>query len=377
MSSWSDSMPPGIVGVLGFTMFLILSFIVFYRLLYHLKHGSNGLFTLRKTFHLSLFIYVALESISYIPMSFLSLDQYSPVYYACHLLAVSFDITAFSLVTVLWSRTVLNVNNRRYRWIYGLVGGVDIGFFISSCCVINDMLTNTSSSSDLNAWASSSPSYANLLILEPCTLTFNALCVIVYGSRMLYKLVSLRNWGALPRKVQVRILTQTFFTMFSCAFCYLLRSFLLFLEYRKIKVSDSLMPTNWLWWVGAIWIPQIVPSGLLLFTMRNLDKKRQRKERGGDRGGRFEGVVRGDGSGERTRRLNSLPQDDDSGMGSGFLAGSGRKQKKGVVGGLISVDGDDGATDSLEKSLIANDYKDDEEWGNNEGESIRSNSITF
>ena len=145
------------------------------------------------------------------------------------------------------------------------------------------MFHNTKNSScDLNDWAENSTSYARLLLLEPCTLTFNALCVIVYGSRMLYKLVSLRNWNSLPRTVQVRILTQTFFTMFSCAFCYLLRSVLLFMEWRRIKTDSALMPTNWLWWGGAIWIPQIVPSALLLFTMRNLDKKREDR-RGGER----------------------------------------------------------------------------------------------
>ncbi|GMH59380.1 hypothetical protein TrRE_jg11471, partial [Triparma retinervis] len=298
-------MPPFTVGVLGFTMYAILTLVVAAR------KGSGGILTLRKTFHLSLFIYVALESISYIPMTFLSETSYTPPYYACHLLAVSFDVTAFSLVTVLWSRTVLNVTNKKYRWIYGLVGAVDVGFLVTSLSVIHDMSLHTPRS-DLNAWAESSGCYKLLLLLEPTTLTFNALCVIVYGSRMLHKLVSLRNWDSLPRAVQVRILTQTFFTMFSCAFCYLLRSTLLFLEYRRIQSDESLMPTSWMWWVGAIWIPQIVPSGLLLFTMRNLDKKRERERRNIRAGGM--GGVGGLGrGGERERRLDSLPQDPETG----------------------------------------------------------------
>ncbi|GMI47752.1 hypothetical protein TrCOL_g6615 [Triparma columacea] len=358
----NTDMPPLTVGILGFSMYFILTLVVAFR------KGSGGILTLRKTFHLSLFIYVALEAISYIPMTFFTHDSYTPPYYACHLLAVSFDVTAFSLVTVLWSRTVLNVTNKKYRWIYCLVGTVDVGFAIATCSVIGDMAAHAKGG-NLSDWAASSPSYELLLLLEPITLTFNALCVIVYGSRMLHKLVSLRNWDSLPRTVQVRILTQTFFTMFSCAFCYLLRSTLLFLEYRRIQSDESLMPTNWMWWFGAIWIPQIVPSGLLLFTMRNLDKKRERERRnlgggvGGGVGGRGDGAIRG----ERGRRLDSLPQDEETGAGLGIWGSGGKGRGEG--GG------------ELEKSLMGNEYGkgegEEESWGDGDQSSVRSNSVTF
>ena len=97
---------------------------------------------------------------------------------------------------------------------------------------------------------------------------------MLYGMRMVQKLTGLRNWKSLPKKVQLRILMQTFFTMFSCAFCYILRSIMIILEYHSICHEEKMIETSPIWWFGAIWIPTVVPSCLLLFTMRNLDKPR-------------------------------------------------------------------------------------------------------
>ena len=273
-----DVMDPRFVGVLGFSFYAILFLAVSFQLKHHLTKGDFRL-TLRKSFHTILWMYALLEALSYIPMAFEGATIYTKPFYIMHLLAISCDITAFSLVTVLWSRTLtLTPNERRFfssSFPFVLITA-DAAFLVYSVFVCFDIVRyraeQTNEEVDLDTWAKSSPSYKHLLIAEPCALSFNALCVIVYGAKMVYKLVSLRNWPTLPRQVQLRILTQTFFTMFSCAFCYLLRSLMLVLEYSRIERSDSLMDTNAAWWFGAIWIPTIVPSCLLLFTMRNLDK---------------------------------------------------------------------------------------------------------
>ena len=100
-----------------------------YRLIKHQVYGARHPFTLRKSFHIILWFYVALECLSYVPMAFQGEENYTKPFYVLHLLGISCDVTAFSLVTVLWSRTILVDDRRRMNTIFPFVIVVDLAFF--------------------------------------------------------------------------------------------------------------------------------------------------------------------------------------------------------------------------------------------------------
>ena len=76
----------------------------------------------------------------------------------------------------------------------------------------------------LDDWSKKSSAYLGWNIAEPVALSFNALCVVVYGSKMLHKLMNLRQFKVLPRKARTKVYVHTFVLMFTCSICYMLRS---------------------------------------------------------------------------------------------------------------------------------------------------------
>ncbi|GMI16571.1 hypothetical protein TrLO_g9767 [Triparma laevis f. longispina] len=277
-SSSSDnlSLSPAVVGAVGFPLYLTLSLLVLYRLLHHLRL-SGPTPTLRKTFHILLLLNTTLETCSYIPFTFLGGTTYTKWSYILHLLSVAFDLIAFSCVTVQWSRINTftvgfgnKILRKRVSLIVALVLLVDILFllFTLSVCV-----TLSLSSDSLSEWANKADSYKRLLICEPIALTLNASCVIIYGIKMVRRLLSLRTWSSLPSPTKLRILSQALGVMFTCAGCYLLRGGLCLAQYHELIGGGEMIETDLIWWMGAIWVPTVVPSLLLLFSMRNLDRK--------------------------------------------------------------------------------------------------------
>ncbi|GMH93389.1 hypothetical protein TrST_g7450 [Triparma strigata] len=267
---------PSIVGSVGFPLYLLLSLLVLHRLLHHLRL-SGPKPTLRKTFHLLLLLNTTLETCSYIPFTFLSDSTYTKWSYMLHLFSVAFDLIAFSCVTVQWSR----INNfeisfsnkiirRRISLIVALVLLVDVLFFLFtlSVCVALGL-----SPKSLSEWANSADSYKRLLLCEPLALSLNAFCVIIYGIKMVRRLLSLRTWSSLSPTTKARILSQALGVMFTCAGCYLLRGGLCLAQYSSLVNGASMIETDLMWWLFAIWVPTVVPSLLLLFSMRNVDRK--------------------------------------------------------------------------------------------------------
>ena len=278
-----------IVGRFGFSIYGFLFFVTLYRLLSHFCLGPSG-WTLRKAFHAVLLVYTVLETLSYIPMAFLGDESYQPWAFVLHMIAISFDLTAFSLVTVKWTKTI--DEKRGLRRMFPVVVFLDICFFLYSCYVCVNLLYETRMSDDhdgnndndgddgcsddeedsLDKWAKQYSSYKYLVLFEPIVLTFNAIFVILFGAKTIHKIVSMQLWNEFPLSMKCRILTQTFFTMYMCAFCYMLRSICLIALFISIHTHSEIIDTTALWWFGAIWCPTLIPSSLLLYAMRNLDK---------------------------------------------------------------------------------------------------------
>jgi len=312
---------PLLVGRIGFTIYGVLFLIALIRTLIHFTNKQAPGFTIRKAFHLVICINTILESCSYIPMAFQDEQNYKPWSFVLHMLAISFDLTAFSLVTLLWTKTIdekvslfllsfrlhcematdimatsttkltlfhsirirLAPAQRGLRRIFPLVLFIDLLFFIYSTYVCFDLIYECNNNPNMHydddneysvdSWAKDYSSYKFLILFEPTVLTFNAIFVILFGAKTIHKIVSMQLWIEFPMRKRVRILSQTFFTMYTCAFCYVLRSCCLIALFIQINENSNLIDTTALWWFGAIWSPTIVPSSLLLYAMRNLDKE--------------------------------------------------------------------------------------------------------
>ena len=93
------------IGIVGVTLYGILFFVSIRRLHYFCYPFSRPYFTTRKIFHALMVIYSVLQGISYV--NFICIENYSSWNYACHVLAIFCEISSFSLVAILWSKSLL------------------------------------------------------------------------------------------------------------------------------------------------------------------------------------------------------------------------------------------------------------------------------
>ena len=164
-----------------------------------------------QAFHSVLLFYTILETLSYIPMAFQDNSSYTPVSYVLHLLAISFDLTAFSLVTVKWTKTI--DEKRGLRRMFPVVIFMNVLFFLYSCYACGNLMYEVKNDKDasdddgggddgggddLDRWAKKYDSYKYLVLFEPFVLTFNAVFVILFGAKTIHKIVSMQLWNEFP-----------------------------------------------------------------------------------------------------------------------------------------------------------------------------------
>lgn len=115
--------------------------------------------------------------------------------------------------------------------------------------------------------------HATTLIVEAVAYLVHAICVAVCG-RMVYKRIS-----SLPTFSQVRshakrnIINKMIIPMIFCALSYLLRSGWMAADFaNQINNPDTNFESGVGWWVGNCWLPAIIPSIMLLYSIRKRDR---------------------------------------------------------------------------------------------------------
>lgn len=125
-------------GIIGVVLYGLLSLITLQRSFAHVFPLRHPYFSTRKVFHLDILFYSLLQVLSFATFIVPSTQFYTKWSYSCHLFAVFCEISSFSLVAVLWSKTLLSARNAK-RCIIPFLLLFDFIFFAYITTVVIDM----------------------------------------------------------------------------------------------------------------------------------------------------------------------------------------------------------------------------------------------
>lgn len=182
--------------------------------------------------------------------------------YSCHLFAIFCELSAFSLVAVLWSKTLLSAHNANNR-IIPLLVTVDLFLLVYVFGVWIDMVHSASSGTTFIEWATVSEWYRYMLLVEPTCILINATIIMYLGTRIHARLQGHSHFRALPRYQKRSIMLKLFGTMVVCCVCFLTRGGLEIYLY-----TDNAQAISPVLWYMSNMIVTLVPATLLLYAMR-------------------------------------------------------------------------------------------------------------
>ena len=247
------------VGVIGVTLYCTIFTLGVWRLWVHCVPYCPPFYATRKLFHFLLTVYSMLQIISF--QSFISEDaaSYTKTGYTCHLLAIWIEIVAFSLVVILWSKTLLSVKHARRVTIPFLFSVVMI-YFLYILFIIYRM--NKSPKSFKN-FAKDSRAFMYLLVIEPMVLGCIGACVLMDGQKILQKLSNNPAWSLLSKKQKRTSMFRLVKTMLICCSCFAVRAVLEILAFcgRDRHISGDL------WFITSNWLPTIIPACVLMYSL--------------------------------------------------------------------------------------------------------------
>lgn len=253
------------VGAVGLVLYGSLSLVALWRLFVHLIPYNPPIYATRKMFHVLILLYAVFETL-YQMMMFTDNSAVGKACYALHIVGIWCEVTAISLVLILWSKTLLSreVTKSEIIPIVFLFNG---GFLCYIFLVVGHLSVAKESFDD---WLDESDWYKYLLIVEPCALAFNGIGMLFYGLKISQRLTKHPAWAPLPASHKSKILTRLKITIAICFVCFCLRAaFELYLfitfDTNAKGVSEDV------WWIFATWMPTLIPAALLLYTLRRPD----------------------------------------------------------------------------------------------------------
>mmetsp|Transcript_27933 Transcript_27933/g.43385 ORF Transcript_27933/g.43385 Transcript_27933/m.43385 type:complete len:386 (+) Transcript_27933:284-1441(+) len=299
---------PSTVGVYGVSLTGTLFLIATWRLTAHLfgyctgcggTSGGGGRaegLTMRRSFHSLLWIAMLFEMLGYAEMlGFrLSEDKNKSEKWGYCLLEVlgrcTFEFGAFSVATVLWFFTVKSsragqgvgtgTNEEHFQnfgKLYFLPFLVLLVFFAlttHSIFVAVDLVQGDDET--LHDWKYNSSEHQRHLVAEGCWWAIHGVMVLTCGWLMYLRLLGLPSYRSLRASQKTPILTRMLVTLFSCAACYEMRAVMIFLARTSLDDDDpdaEDFENGHVWWICAMWVPTLVPSTLLLYAFRRLERR--------------------------------------------------------------------------------------------------------
>lgn len=254
------------VGWVGLVLYGTLALLALWRFWVHLVPYNPPIYATRKMFHLLILLYAVLETL-YQMMMLNDSSTLAKACYAFHIAAIWCEVTAISLVLILWSKTLLSREKTKSE-IIPVVLLFDGGFLCYIWLVVGHLATTDDSFDD---WLEDSVWYKYLLIVEPCALAFNGIGMLFYGLQICQRLMKHPAWAPLPASHKSKILSRLRMTIALCFVCFCMRAgFELYLfatfETNAKGISEDV------WWIFATWIPTFTPAAVLLYTLRRPDQ---------------------------------------------------------------------------------------------------------
>lgn len=244
---------------------------------------GGKLITLRKIIHASVWLFSLMEMVWYMLQSFeiiahnnrLDLDnndgRFPPWLLIFHILAMSPLIFAFTIKTLLWAKPAVNVQWKHI--LFFLAIQANLALLLQSFYCSNDLYRYAKYNHDGSDWRLDSREYYLWCVFQSALLGANALAVLFFGARLYVQLRRMPGWLRIYRQERRVIVYRLFFISVTCAVLYVFRAAMLIVEVVGLDKYHRDWTEGWLWTATAEWIPNLLSSYMILFAMRNLDKK--------------------------------------------------------------------------------------------------------
>lgn len=219
-------------------------------------------YSTRKLFHVFLLLFSLFQAVSYITY-IEGLTNYVKWSYSCHLIGIFCEIAAISLVSILWSKTLMSRNNAK-KCVIPVLVFVDLVFLFYVIYIIINMAYYKDSFLD---YYFESYVIKEILVAEPLILAINGFCLVYLGIRIAQRLVSHPSWSGMAKSEKSSIMFRLIGTMVVCCLSFLLRAGMEIALY--INGAEGVSTDVWV--IFSTWVPTIMPSYVLMYTMRKAD----------------------------------------------------------------------------------------------------------
>eukprot|EP00985_Skeletonema_marinoi_P008166 scaffold3636_cov88-Skeletonema_marinoi.AAC.4 len=318
-----------ISGIVGLCITGILWIIVSWRLLYHysgwwskcckkkeqqgqeilveedeevvINHLRTDGFTMKRLLHIMLWITMIVQGVGYADM--VGTDVSNKLNYT--LLDIVgrgiLEFTTFVIGTIHWfnvtSKARAGASEKKVMFTLLPLILVFATVAVTVCSIFEAVVLLAGHSEDIHEFRSTSKIHRITLIVESSGWGIHAVVVSICGGMVYKRISSLPTFSQVRSRAKRNIITKMIIPIFFCALSYALRSAWMAADFAsRILRPDSTFESGLGWWIGNCWIPTIVPSMMLLYSIRKRDREP----------GMIDGV-----SETLLQRINAEPQDYD------------------------------------------------------------------
>mmetsp|Transcript_51925 Transcript_51925/g.62426 ORF Transcript_51925/g.62426 Transcript_51925/m.62426 type:complete len:367 (+) Transcript_51925:40-1140(+) len=225
--------------------------------------------TMRRSFHSLLWISTLFEGIAYIEGT-ISNNSEIVAYILLRFGLTVFQYGAFSVVTVYWiqqcqtARAGAHETKKIFVILVGILVSTSVLLFAFAVWDVVDLLLYYDNIDDFVA-----NSMLHFIMAPIVCVTWNILGInnLVCVYLIVIRLVKVPSWKNLGRMQKFRLVMHKISGMIICAICYMVRGI-----YVIIHLAGISYETDWMYWMGAVWIPTVVPSIILLYAFRRRDR---------------------------------------------------------------------------------------------------------
>lgn len=188
------------------------------------------------------------------------------------------EFSTFSLLTIYWfdvtSRARAGASEKlaAFTLLPLLLVIVTLAMIVINTLEAMALLSDTYPT--LKEFRSQSSIHRITLLVESTSWGIHAIVVSICGGMVYRRISSLPNFSRVRSSAKRNILSKMIIPIILCALSYALRSGWYAADYasRLADPSDN-FETGAGWWIGNVWIPTLVPSLCLLYSVRKRDRE--------------------------------------------------------------------------------------------------------
>ncbi|KAL3807936.1 hypothetical protein ACHAXA_009302 [Cyclostephanos tholiformis] len=271
-----------ISGIVGLCLTSFLWIIVSWRLFYHYSSWCNkcwhyradGL-TVKQMLHALLWTTMIIEGVAYAIM--VGTNSSNKLTYT--LLDIVgrgiLEYCTFIIGTAHWFDVIFQArsgNKQSALMLYPVILAiVTLAVTVASIFEAVDLLSGTYSTVDI--FREHSRIYRITLLVESVGWGIHAVIVVTCAGVVYGRISSLPTFSQVRSEARRNIMNKMIIPMVFCALSYALRSGYMAADFAsRILMPDTTFEAGVGWWVGNCWLPTLIPSTMLLYSIRKRDR---------------------------------------------------------------------------------------------------------